>query len=257
MTMYLQDTSYGQPAFLYMATSGITITASSTKSGYAAANLLQPEELLGWMPSSASGSHTLTLDFGAGEQCDSLAVLGKDMIDSSLALSGSNDNSNWTTIQAATLITREPAVYFLFASATWRYWRLTLTNLSSVTTLYHLSEGMRQELPFLGDGCTPYSSGAEATDLISPAGLWLGTVQQRTMAKFDLPFGQVFTPELEVFNRWAAACVDVRRPFFLVPDLSVPDVYFSWTDPGYKFGPKYRNGMPDIGNIKLNARVSL
>lgn len=255
MTYYLQDISLGQPAFLWGQPTVVAAYSETYKTGFTADHVIEPEELTGWSPNGTT-YETLTLDFGTPTMANALAMVGVNL-GGDLALHGSDNGTSWTAIDSWTGIPAGSEVYYQqFTQSTFRYFRLSFTGITSTMVVNHLAIGPIALLPWFDDGVCIDPIEATATDLISPSGLFLGTVQQRAMRSFNVPWSQITELELVAFRDWATNCVARRQPFFFIPDTYEAAVYFAWTSSGYKFNPVRKNGLINIGSVQLMARVT-
>ena len=261
MSVFASDLFYPgsiplQPAFLY-ANYGASaaISASSTLSGTAAANLLQPDEAQGWSPASTS-SAVLTINLGVQTLCSYLAMVGANCSGASVAISGSPDGITYTSLLSAQVLPNDIANWLQFTPVTCQYLQVTISGQSSTFALKHITPGNLVLLPFFADDFCITPIQAEGTNLISFTGLYLGSVTQKVTMPFDLNFDQITPAEEQIFAAWVAACIVTAQGFFLVPDTSQPDCYFGCiADRNWKYEPKMQIGLFTLPAIPFTARA--
>jgi len=258
MSTFLSESLPEQPAFLY-ATYGpsATVTASTTAAGYSAVDILQADENNGWKPAVTTAS-TITIDLGYSATTDYLALVGANIEGVSITLTGSanSDMSAGVTLIAETTITNAGEFWLKYATSTYRYLRLTVAGHSTAMQIKHVVCGLLSPLPFMEDGFCGNPIQAEGQHLISYAGLFLGSVTQRVIRPFNIPFGQVDAVEEIAFSNWKAACVETAQGFFFVPDTASSECYFGYVDKKWKYEPTMKMGMASIPKIPFTARVS-
>lgn len=240
-----------QPPLFIFGQLATSCAASSSAAGCDPADVLQPEELNGWRPSGTSGDY---LELSAtAPALDSMALTGAGFAGVTATLSGSNDAFATSTDLGSVALTGN-AGYLRFTGAFATY-RVNFAGYGTAFKVKHALLGSCPILPFLEDGVGLNPLQAEATDLISQQGLYLGTVQTRSMRVFSLPAGQVTDEESTLFDAWASICIKARQPFFFVPDVGGRTCYFGWVDAKYKYDPVRANGMANIGKIPFNCRA--
>lgn len=149
-------------AFAFRALASTSITAGSTASGYAAANMANDHAGVVWKSTGGASSVTITVDMGSSVALDSALFFGC-----------TNASSAWTlTVEAASnsgfttgLVTLATAIPFLAGStfpshgrgvgywsadaapAAKRYWRFTIANLGvAQVTVARLALGIKMTL---------------------------------------------------------------------------------------------------------------
>jgi len=256
MTIFISENLPQQPAFLF-ASYGPTASASasSSASGYLAADVLQADENNGWKPATTAQAQ-ITIDLGSIVLNDHVALAGNNFAGVSIFVSGSSDGVNFSnTLIPTTLISAKGEAWFKYAPASFRYLRIAMVGHSSAFQIKHVLFGLLVPLPFLEDGACLNPIQSEGQHLISYAGLYLGSVTQRVTRPFSLSFGQVTAVEEAAFSAWMAACVQTAQAFFFVPDLAEPLCYFGYVDKKWKYEATMKTGMATIPKIPFTARV--
>lgn len=138
-----------KPHFFYdNRLSDATPVASSTAAGaFAAANLGDWRAYTWWKPASLPA--TVTVDCGAAVAADYALILGHDLFSKgcTVEVRGSTDNFGASNVLLATLTpTSDKPLAALFASASYRYWRLVVAG-SAAPSIAIAAIGRRLELP--------------------------------------------------------------------------------------------------------------
>lgn len=125
-----------------------TVVASSTASGYAAANVADWRAYSWWKPAALPA--TLTVDCTAPRAADYALVYGHDLYTQgcTVEVRGSTDNFAASDVLVATSTpTSNDPLLLLFASASYRYWRVRITGAGAAPALAIAAIGARLELP--------------------------------------------------------------------------------------------------------------
>lgn len=159
-----------------------TLTASSSPAGGEAENAVDGLTWDYWQPSGA-GPHTLTVDLGAAESVDYLALHAQNLATSlgSITLERSADGMAWTTVSGPHSPTDTAPLLFLFEAVSYRYYRVTMTG--SVSQLGVLQAGARLTLPegiFVGESPASLNPRNEIMNSTSEGGQFLGRSLIRT-----------------------------------------------------------------------------
>lgn len=120
----------GYPRLLYLnRAENATITSSTEDTGYPDDNAVDWREYLRWQASGAN-SYWIKADCGSQVTATSVALVGHNLNTRSarFILEASNDDSNWTTIQAYVTPSDDFAIARFFTSITYQYYRLTIDN---------------------------------------------------------------------------------------------------------------------------------
>lgn len=135
-----------------------TPTASTTASGYSALNLKDWRPYTWWKPNSLPA--TITVDCTNARACDYAFIAGGHNLFSNactVEVRGSTDGFAGSDVLLAsyTPTSDADAVVMIFASATYRHWRLRITG-SAAPSLAVLSIGAAVTMPgYLGEGFDP------------------------------------------------------------------------------------------------------
>lgn len=257
MSTFLSESLPEQPAFLYSTYAPTaTVTASTSAAGYSASDILQADENNGWKPLNTSPT-TLTIDLGSAITTDHIALVGTSLSGVLVSLAGA-DNAGMTgsvVLVAETAIASNGESWLKYATASHRYLQVTVSAHSTAFQIKHMVVGLLAPLPFMEDGFCPNPIQAEGQHLVSYAGLFLGSVTQRVIRPFTIPFGQVDAVEEVAFSNWKAACVETSQGFFFVPDTASATCYFGYVDKKWKYEPVMKMGMATIPKIPFTARV--
>jgi hypothetical protein len=248
-----------QPLFIYANyLPAATITASDTKSGTAAANLLEGSEDNSWQPANTSGSKTITIDLGIAQPIGAIAIAGEWLAGVSLEVRASTNNFSGSNvlISASAAMVEYLANYRSFTQASYRYWRLTISGHSTDTALYHLALSPGDLFPWSEEGTDPDSYQTTGSQLLSPDGRFLGATRQRTMRHINYRPGQISDAEYLLFAAWADSCIKNLQPFFYVADSSSTACAFVWCSPQQKFEAPYKKGLRDMTDIAMTGRVA-
>jgi hypothetical protein len=259
MTIYLSGSTPQQPAFLYATyPAGMTVTSSPASPDYAAADVLEAEELNGWKPANLTGAHSLTVTFPSPFQAEFFALAGKGLDGVTVEVRGSSDGFVASDVQLAApaVLSGAIAAWGNYPSASYAAIKYIFSTFGSDFTVKHLACGVLSPLPFPEDGFCAAPLQAEGQHLVSYEGLFLGSVTQRVMRPFSLNFGTVTPAEKPLFDDMVKACVQTAQGLFFVPDLSQTDCHFGTIEKKYKYEPKMTKGMYTIPAIPFTARAA-
>lgn len=247
-----------QPLFIYSDyLSTATVTATDTKAGLAALDILQAEEDNVWQPLNTTGSKSLTIDLGIAQDIGAIGIVGDYLASVTLEVRASTDNFSVSNVLMSAADTMADYITHcrLWANATYRYWRFTFTGMGAAFAVAHIALCQQNLLPWMDDGADLDAYQSEGTSLVSPDGRFLGAARLRTMRTIPAKWGQISASEYIPFQRWGDAALKNIRPFFFVPDSSLPGCYFAWCDPKQKFSAPMSNGLRNIGSITMTARM--
>lgn len=163
-----------------------TLAASSTASGYAAANLADWRPYTWWKPAALPA--TITVDCAAPAAADYALVYGHNLFTCgcTLEVRGSTDNfaASDVLVDSHTPADDEPFA-LLFTSASYRYWRVRITGAATMPALAIAAIGARLECPIgVPQGFDPLGREVEG---------------QSNSNENGQPLGRVIT-----FERWTA-----------------------------------------------------
>ena len=119
-----------------LAVPGVTVSASSTGSGYAASNILNPHKGKLWKTGTATASEWIELDFGAAVAVSYLGLVAHDFVGGDTIRIKGNASSSWGSPSVNVLITvaAPNQIVSLGGTQTYRYWRLEVTKASAGVT---------------------------------------------------------------------------------------------------------------------------
>ncbi|WP_020675272.1 hypothetical protein [Geopsychrobacter electrodiphilus] len=247
-----------KPALLFSSYNpAAAVTATDSYAGTDPADVLNFNEAHFWRPANISGSKVLSIDLAEVRIIDHLALVGQGLDGVVLTLEGSNDN--WTTsetlLDAQLLVSAVNAAWSPLSSRSWRYLRLTFSFFSSAFRVSFISLELSAALDWLDDDFDPDNVSDSGDITMSPGGLCLGAVQQRSMRHLQLIFGQVVQETYDQIQRWANACQKTRAPYFFVPDISTTEVYFGWSDSGQFSAPlRADKGLREVPTVTMITR---
>lgn len=118
------------PRHLYLnRCDGATITSSAEDSGYPDDNAATWKEYDQWGASGAN-SYWWKADAGSGVTANSVALGGHNLntVGARFKVDGSNNDADWTAVQAYVTPPDDFAIARCFTQVTWRYWRFTVDN---------------------------------------------------------------------------------------------------------------------------------
>jgi hypothetical protein len=169
-----------------------TPLASSTASGFAAANLRDWRPYTWWKPAALPA--TVTVDCGSAKAADYALVYGHDLAiqGCTVEVRGSTDNftSSNVLVATATPTDNEP-VLLSFASVSYRYWRLRITG-SAAPALAIAAIGAVLEVPVgLQQGYDPLGREIDGQMNNNEAGQPLGRVVQYERWRQNITFQRV------------------------------------------------------------------
>lgn len=119
-----------------LAVPGVTVSASSTSSGYAASNILNPHKSKIWRTGTSTASEWIELDFGAAVTVTHLGLVAHNFTGGDTIRIKGNASSSWGSPSVNVLITvaAPNQIVSLGGSQSYRYWRLEVTKASSGVT---------------------------------------------------------------------------------------------------------------------------
>jgi len=125
-----------------------TVAASTTASGYAAANVVDWRAYTWWKPTALPA--TLTVDCATAKAADYALVYGHTLFSAgcTVEVRGSTDNFGASDVLVASLTPSSDDPFFIsFGSVSYRYWRLRITGAATMPALAIVAIGARMELP--------------------------------------------------------------------------------------------------------------
>ena len=247
-----------QPLFIYATYPAISsVTSSDWFGDNAPGNVLKAEEDNVWQPLNTTGSKSLTFDLTVAQTYGCLALIGENLNGVTFSVYASSDDFNASNVQVVppTVISEFISCWAAWNNASYRYWRITFSGFGPSFVLAHAAFCQYALLPFFMDGVDPGAYQTEGSVLVSPDGHFLGSNRLRSMLTLALDWGLVDpVTEFPLFQLWAAACIKSMSAFFLVPDSSQPDCYFSWVDPKFLFRAPWSTGLRSMPTIPITAR---
>jgi len=146
-----------KPTLLYHSLLTAALAASGTAAGnFVAANLTDWRPYTWWKPAAMPA--TLTMDCGSAQAADYALVHGHDLATqgATLEIRASTDNFAVSDVLVATKTpTTDAPFLLLFASASYRYWRVRITG-ATAPSLAIVALGRRLEMPiWLPQGFDP------------------------------------------------------------------------------------------------------
>lgn len=224
------------------------LVASSTATGFAAANLADFRPYTWWKP--AALPVTVTVDCGTPKSADYLLVHGHDLASQgcTLELRASTDNFAASDVLIATKTpTTDAQFLMLFASVAYRYWRLSLTG-PAAPSLAIVAVGAALECPiWLPQGFDPLGREVVSQLNRNSRGQPLGRVVDfeewsQTITLQRVPWAwprEVFAPAWDAHLR--------SSPFVLAwdTDLYPDELRLGVAGSGFKT-PHYAGGTCDV-----------
>lgn len=154
------------------------VAASSTATGFAAANVADWRPYTWWKPTALPA--TLTVDCGSAKAADYALVYGHTLFSAgcTVEVRGSTDNFASSNVLVATLTpTSDEPFLITFASVSYRYWRLRITGAATMPALAIAAIGAALTLPTgLPEGFDPVGRKVEGQSNRNEAGQPLGRV---------------------------------------------------------------------------------
>jgi hypothetical protein len=236
---------------------GVTITASSTESGYAAADLADLRPWKMWKSGTVVTGITIDIDTGAGgDNADTLGLINHNITSEGGTIEVKADGSNPPTtvrLAAYTPTYGDVELKTFTAPGAVRYWRITLAkggNFANKPFIGELILGMRTTLPeYLDPGTDPFMRQTEAAVEMSEGGHVLGAVLRGQTHRMDLATSSVgmarsfWTSDLKAFDQ---NHLSRMRPFIFQIDGDDADFskpYYLMKSPGGNVGRSAVNGV--------------
>lgn len=248
----------GQPTIIYCDYgTTATATASITGNGNGSDVLIQTEDTF-YAP-LVTTTFNVVVDLGASAAMDSVAILGHVLGGASLEIRGSTDNfaaSDVLVSVDAAIVSDVNSTWRAFTEATFRYWKFIFSGHPSNVRVAHICLMSQVLLPFFEtdpdiDAVTP-----TVVQLISQAGTFNGTNQQRAMRDMSLNWGEVTAAELVGIKSFSDACIKVSNPFFFIPDIDEDESFYGWIPGGGKFASPQTPGVFTIPAIPFTTRAA-
>lgn len=154
------------------------VAASSTASGFAAANVADWRPYTWWKPTALPA--TITVDCGSAKAADYALVYGHTLFSAgcTVEVRGSTDNFASSNVLVATLTPSSDEPFLItFASVSYRYWRLRITGAATMPALAIAAIGAALTLPTgLPEGFDPVGRKVEGQTNRNELGQPLGRV---------------------------------------------------------------------------------
>ena len=170
-----------------------TVAASTTASGFAAANVVDWRPYTWWKPTALPA--TLTVDCASAKAADYALVYGHTLFSSgcTVEVRGSTDNFGASNNLVATLTPTSDAPFLIsFGTVSYRYWRLRITGAATMPALAIAAIGARLELPTgMAQGFDPVGRKIEGRSNRSENGQPLGRVIDFEMWKQSIRLPRV------------------------------------------------------------------
>lgn len=200
-----------------------TPVASGTAAGFDARHIADTRPFTFWR-APAVGTYTIKVDSGSAKVADALALCGHNLasIGATVSVESSPDNAAWTTRLAAFAPASDYALLRTFASATVKWWRITIIAPAGIPELAVCFIGARLTLPAPPDApYIPCEQDSEEESPISEGGFPLATAIKfkpiRTKPSFsNLPRAWVFDTFRPVWEDYLSN----RSLFFWAWDLA-------------------------------------
>lgn len=247
----------GQPTIIY-CDYGTTATATASITGNENGSdvLIQTEDTF-YAP-LVTTTFNVVIDLGASAPMDSVAILGNVLGGASLEIRGSTDNFSTSDVLVdadAVMVSDVNATWRAFTEATFRYWKFIFSGHPSNVRVAHICLMSQILLPFFEtdpdiDAVTP-----TVVQLISQAGTFNGTNQQRAMRDMSLNWGEVTASDLIGIKSFSDACIKVSNPFFFIPDIELDEAFYGWIPGGGKFASPQTPGVFTIAAIPFTTRA--
>lgn len=214
-----------------------TLTASTTATGYAAANVTDWRPYTKWQPTAMPA--TLTVDCGSAKSADYWLIYGHDLFTKGATIQLRGSTNNFTTsdvlVDTFTPSSDDPFVRFI-STATYRYWRLRVTG-ASAPTLAIASVGLLLDVPmYLSVGFDPLGRTPKGTYNRSEQGHPLGRVVRYEEWSEELRFQSLTWSWLRStwIPAWEAHLRDDPFVFMWDPSGHPAEINLVAVDGGYK-----------------------
>jgi len=233
------------------------VTATSTLTGTDAADILISTEDTYHSPTSTA-SYSIVLDGGVSITADIVAFLGANLDGVTVEVRGSTDNFVASDVQvlAGTALTANiNSAYLAFTSASYRYFKFNISGHASNIRVAHICLDVAVDYPYFEKDPDIQNVTPEAKQLISQAGIYVGTNQTKSMRELKLDWGQVTAADLAIIQAWATHSIETVTSFFLIPDQAETDIFFGWLDGGGKFSAPLENGVYRVASNTMTTRV--
>lgn len=248
----------GQPTIIYCDYgTTVTATASITGNGNGSDVLINTEDTF-YAP-LVTTTFSIVIDNGSAVPFDSVAILGNALGGASLEIRGSTDNfaaSDDLVSGDAVMVSDVNSTWRQFTEATYRYSKYIFTGHPSNVRVAHICLMSQVLLPFFEtdpdiDAVTP-----TVVQLISQAGTFNGTNQQRAMRDISFNWGEVTATELVGIKAFSDACIKTSNPFFFIPDIDETESFYGWIPGGGKFASPQTPGVFTIPAIQFTTRAA-
>lgn len=116
--------------------SGVTVTVSTEDTGYEKENAYDGFGYDWWKP-TATGDSWLKASFASAQDADYMAIWGHDLSDhsSSIKPQYSTDDISWSDADTVVSPADNNTLYFDFTSVSAKYWRVLVTNPSTIAAI--------------------------------------------------------------------------------------------------------------------------
>jgi hypothetical protein len=247
----------GQPTITYCNYSTTaTATASLTGNGNGSDVLIETEDT--YYAPLATTSFNIVIDLGATLSFDTLTILGNALNGTTLEVRGSTDNfvaSDVSIDTATALVGNANTAWVDLTLSSYRYVKFLFSGHASTLRISNICLVERLLLPYFEtdpdiDNVTP-----TGVQLISQAGTYNGSNQQKAMRDMSLNWGEVTASELVNIKLFADNCITVIKPFYFIPDVAETDAFFGWIPGGGSFQSPQTPGVYTINPIQFETRA--
>jgi hypothetical protein len=227
------------------------ITATSSATGYPAANAANPLTFLKWR-ATGTGVQTITIDCGVAEDVNYFALAGHNLgtDGANIKLQRSSDGSSWTDVTSARVLANDYAFMEEFEDVDYRYYRLHITpvSLAPEVAVLHIGRVLRMERRiYVGHKPITLNRRTTVSSGVSENGAFLGRVKRRQMLQGDASFNNI-TPA------WYRNTFD---PFVMAAEEGC--FFFAWRPGSYpnEVGYMWLDGDPETSNALPNGLMAL
>lgn len=247
-----------------LGSSGSTLTATSTASGYSVNNLYNMLEIYTWKAANTNSPVNINLDLGAGNTAtaDYFIVFGHNLFTAGAkgSLWCSSDNFGSDIVQAGSYVTpsaNKTILHEFTAPTARRYWRFVIEStgggaMASAPYAAIIIWGNKTELKraLLFD---PHEEEIKANVVKGPTGYVLGVHDQYRERRMDLRFTNVDDATYQKLKAWWDG--SGLKNFFVAWDRGnySDDVFLMMPDPRFR-NPFIHGGTRREVNVSLTGR---
>lgn len=236
-----------------LGSTGSTLTASSTASGYDAKNIYDMLETTMWKAGSVTPPQTITYDAGAGntKTADYIIFLGHNFstAGASVYIEYSDNGTAWTEAWSTTPTSDKALLAEFTNPGAHRYWRVRLfkspTDFNALPYITICIWGLKTELDYASASYDPDEQETKANVNVSDTGYLLGIHRRYTERSMTLRFEDADSAlYAKVRNWWETS--GLKNFFVAVDTANRPnDVFLMRPDPKFsnplKAGGLYRD----------------